>query len=173
MTMIEKASAAYGIYSDTVEVGKVVSALNAAGFHNDQVFMMLAPTHPIAAMVRDASFINQPQSTSMTARVIGWLSEFGAVVIPSIGFFIRSQAFFGVLMTARETPALCGNSRTLEGLGFGNRKAERVDSELKKTGFMVYVTSAEAERAQWAADLFEHTGAHESAMLAQAAVAMA
>ena len=165
MTM-DHTTAAYGVYPDAVQVTEVVSTLNGAGFENEHMCLMLAPTHPIATIVRDANILNQEREASaMTAGLIGWLSEFGAVVIPSIGFFIRSQAFLHALLVARDAPALCGNFRTLAGLGFAHVDAERFEAQLQQTGFLVYVASQEVAKVKWALELFRLTGAEESAAL--------
>ncbi|HYM76355.1 MAG TPA: hypothetical protein VE377_10300 [Candidatus Dormibacteraeota bacterium] len=172
---METTAAAYGIYPDAVELLEVVRTLNGAGFENEHLCLMLAPSHPIATIVRDANLLNHDrESSTVTAGLIGWLSEFGAVVIPSIGFFIRSRAFFHALLVARDAPALCGSSRTLAGLGFPDSDAARFETQLQQNGFMVYVTSPEIAKARWALELIRITGAEESAILereANAAVA--
>jgi hypothetical protein len=128
--------------------------------------MMLSPTHPIASLVRDASLFNSEcESNAVTAGLIGWLSKFGAVMIPTVGFFVRSQAFFHALMTTRETPALCGNARTLSGLGFSDDQADRFELQLRKVGVLVYVSCTEREKTQWACEVLRHAGAHEAATL--------
>lgn len=172
---MDHSPAAYGVYSDAVEVAQVVRTLNSAGFENEQICLMLAPTHPIATIVRETNILNQEREASaVTTGLIGWLSDFGAVVIPSIGFFIRSQAFFHALLVARDAPALCGNSGTLAGLGFPDTDADRFSAQLQQSGFLVYVASPEVARARWALELLRITGAEESATLeteADAAVA--
>lgn len=168
---MDHTAAAYGVYPDAVQVSEVVRTLNGAGFENEHICLMLAPTHPIATIVRDANILNQERAASVvTAGLIGWLSEFGAVLIPSIGFFIRSQAFLHALLVARDAPALCGNSRTLAGLGFPDSDAVRFEAQLHQTGFLVYVASLEIARVQWALELFRSTGAEESSTLEREAV---
>ncbi len=162
------APAAYGIYSRDAALTDVVRNLNQAGFDNEHICMMLSPAHPIASVVRDASFFNtEKEASAATAGLIGWLSEFGAVVIPTVGFFIRSQAFFHALMVVRETTALCGNAKTLVGLGFSEDEAERFEDELEHLGVLVYVACAEGEGAKtlWAREVLRHTGAQVSATL--------
>ena len=160
------AAAAYGVYAEAVEVAGVVRTLKDAGFDTEHICLMLAPTHPIATVVRDANILNQEQPASATtAGLIGWLSEFGAVVIPSIGFFIRSHAFFHAVLVARDAPALCGNAQTLSGLGFPDCDAARFEAQLQRTGFLVYVASPESATVRWALELFRITGAEESAAL--------
>jgi len=160
------AAAAYGIYSQDVALTDIVRNLNQAGFENEDICMMLSPAHPIASIVRDASLFNAEQEASaVTAGLIGWLSEFGAVLIPTVGFFIRSQAFFHALVVAREAPALCGNARTLVELGFSEEEAERFQHQIGDLGVLVYVSCGEGAKTLWAREVLRHTGAQEAATL--------
>jgi hypothetical protein len=144
----------------------VVHNLNQAGFENEDICMMLSPAHPIASIIRDASLLNGGREASaVTAGMIGWLSKFGAVLIPTVGFFIRSQAFFRALMVAREAPALCGSVRTLMGLGFSEKDAERFGDQLGNLGVLMYVSCAEGAKTLWAREVLRHTGAQEAATL--------
>jgi hypothetical protein len=144
----------------------VVRNLNHAGFENEDICMMLSPGHPIASIVRDASLFNaEKEASAVTAGLIGWLSEFGAVLIPTVGFFIRSQAFFHALMVAREAPALCGSARTLVGLGFSAEDAERFEDQLDDLGVLVYVSCTEGAKTLWAREVLRHTGAQEVSTL--------
>jgi len=164
--MAVSAAAAYGLYSHNVALTDIVRNLNQAGFDNEDICMMLSPDHPIASIVRDASLFNtERESSAVTAGLIGWLSEFGAVLIPTVGFFIRSQAFFHALMVAREAPALCGNAKTLVGLGFSTEEAERFEDELRDLGVLVYISCNEGAKTRWAREVLRHTGAHEAATL--------
>jgi hypothetical protein len=161
-------TAAYGIYSQDIALTDIVRNLNQAGFENESICMMLPPRHPIASMVRDASLFNtEKEASALTAGLIGWLSGFGAVLIPTVGFFIRSQAFFHALMVARGAPALCGNARTLVGLGFSEREAERFEDQLGNLGVLIYVSCAEVAKTLWAREVLRHTGAQEAATLDQ------
>jgi hypothetical protein len=164
--MAVNAAAAYGIYSQDVSLTEVVRDLNQAGFENENICMMLPPSHPIASIVRNASLFNsESKSSAATAGLIGWLSEFGAVMIPTVGFFIRSQAFSHALMVTREAPALYGNARTLVGLGFSEEDAERFEDQLLDPGVLVYVSCVEGAKTMWAQDVLRQTGAHEAATL--------
>ncbi|MGB7598759.1 MAG: hypothetical protein WBM24_00525 [Candidatus Sulfotelmatobacter sp.] len=166
--------AAYGMYSQNVPLNDVVHTLNQAGFENEDICMMLSPTHPIAALVRDASLFNsERESNAITAQLIGWLSGFGAVLIPSVGFFIKSQSFFHALMVSHEGPALCGNARTLVGLGFSDDEADRFETQLRKLGVLVYVSCAESAKTMWACEVLRHTGAREAATLEEKMAATA
>src|SRR5260370_39987261 len=101
--------------------------------------MMLSPSHPIASVIRDASlFSSDREDTAASAGMIGWLSAFGAVLIPTVGFFIRSRAFLHALMVAREAPAMCGNARTLVGLGFSDNDSAMFEDQFARLGALVY-----------------------------------
>jgi hypothetical protein len=164
--MAMSAAAAYGLYSQNVAVSDIVRNLNQAGFENENICMMLPAAHPIASIVRDASLFNSEKAASaVTAELIGWLSEFGAVLIPSVGFFIRSQAFFHALMVTNNAAALCGNARTLVGLGFSEEDAERFEDQLGDFGVLVYVSCSEGAKTLWAREVLRHTGAQEAATL--------
>jgi len=161
--MAMNTAAAYGIYSKDVALADVVQNLNQAGFENESICMMLSPEHPIASVVRGASLFNaERESDAVTTKLIGWLSEFGAVMIPTVGFFIRSQAFFHALMTTRAAPALCGNARTLVGLGFTEEEAERYEDQF---GVLVYISCADVAKTHWAREVLRHSGAQEVATL--------
>jgi hypothetical protein len=160
------AAAAYGIYSHDSAVAEIISTLNQAGFENEDICMMVSPTHPIASVVRDASlFSSEHDDDATTAGMIGWLSAFGAVLIPTVGFFIRSQIFLHALMAARGTPALCGNASTLVGLGFSEEDAKKYEDQLRRLGVLVYVSCPEKAKTLWAQEVLRHTGAIETATL--------
>jgi hypothetical protein len=171
---MDSAAAAYGMYSGDVEIVDVVQALNGAGFRKEDMCLMLAPSQHIAESMRGANLLNaEATATAVSARVIAWCSEFGAVVIPTVGFFIRSQVFLRALVVARNAPAFCGRPGTLAGLGFSDSDAERLEKQLQQAGFLVYVASQEPARVRWATELLRGTGAVETATLEREARAVA
>jgi hypothetical protein len=162
-------TAAYGMYPRNVALPDVVSALNQAGFEKEDICMVLSPAHPVATVVGDAQIGGSAREESArSARIIGWFSEFGAVVIPTVGFFIRSQAFFHALLAEQNFPALSRGSRTLLGLGFSEDEAKRLGHQLCDVGALVYVTCREGAKADWAIDLLRRAGAREAASLGMA-----
>jgi hypothetical protein len=160
------AMAAYGIYRHRCALSDVLKTLNQGGFSNEKICMMLSPTHPIGTVVREANALNTDrQASAVTAGLIGWLSEFGAVVIPTVGFFIRSQEFFRAIITETEPVLRCGSSRTLEVLGFPENEAERLQYSLDQGGALVYVSCPESAKTQWALELLRGTGAEEAGIV--------
>lgn len=166
--------AAYGMYPRNVALPEVVYALNCAGFENEDICMVLSPAHPVASVVRDAQLLDaKPEESATSARMIGWFSEFGAVVIPTVGFFIRSQAFFHALLLEQNLPAMSRGSRTLVGLGFSEDEAKRLGHQLCDVGAMVYVSCPENAKANSAIELLRRAGAREAAGLGMAKAAEA
>src|SRR5262245_1619058 len=117
--MIANGTAAYGMYSRNVALPEVVCALNRAGFTNQDICMVLSPAHPDAVPLRDAGELNAPEfDRTTTARTIDWFSRFGAVVIPTVGLFVRSHAYLQAFLDEQNIPSMSQGSRTLIGLGF-------------------------------------------------------
>jgi hypothetical protein len=172
--MLVNESAAYGMYSRHIALPEIVSTLNRAGFENEDICMVLSPAHPVASLVRDARIDGANlRESAAGADMIGWVSKFGAVVIPTVGFFIRSQAFFHAFLIEQDGSALCGESKTLAGLGFSNDDASRLGRQLGDVGALVYVACPQRERADSAIELLMRTGAKEAASLGLAKTAAA
>ena len=166
-------AAAYGMYSCNVALSEVVSSLNRAGFDKQDICMVLSPAHPVSEVVRDTR-IDGVESEDRALVTIGWVSEFGAVVIPTVGVFIRSQAFLRVLLTERkQTSQSCGSGTTLQDLGFPEREASRLSHEISDIGALVYVACPEGSRADKATELLRCAGACEAAAMSGASTAAA
>jgi hypothetical protein len=158
--------AAYAIYPHDVALNELLNTLRQAGFDKESICMMLSPTHPIATVVRDANLhAFEREASVVTAGLIGWLSEFGAVLIPTFGFFIRSQTFFHALVVEREAISKSGHCGTLAGLGFSDNEAKRFEDQLREVGVLLYVSCSGPARTRWALELLRACGAEESGLL--------
>jgi hypothetical protein len=159
--MASNVVAAYGMFREQVALCDVLKTLNRAGFHNEKICMLFSPVHSVAHRVKEANVLSADRHASaVTAELIGWLSEFGAVVIPTVGFFIRSREFFPAIIVEKDSKGRCGSARTLEGLGFPERDAARFERDLRSAGVLVYVSCPEV-KANWALELLRLTGAEE------------
>lgn len=168
--MTAHTSAAYGMYSRDAELQQVMHTLNQSGFDKEDICMMVSPQHPIATCVREANILNAERKVGAVKEgFIGWLFEFGAVVIPTVGFFVRSQVFLHALVTKTDSRFLCGTSGALVGLGFSEREAERFEHRFRDVGVLVYVACPEGAHAEWAVEVLRRTGAKEPALLEQEA----
>jgi hypothetical protein len=159
-------SAAYALYPQNVALHEILRTLGQAGFDKERICMMLSPKHPITTIVRDTNTYGFERDTSaVTAGLIGWLAEFGAVLIPTFGFFIRSREFFHALVVEQDSLAGCDRRGTLAGLGFAEHDAQRYESQLRDVGVMLYVACSESARTHWALELLRASGAQEAGML--------
>lgn len=160
------ASAAYALYPHDVALAEVLKALGQSGFDKESICMMLAPKHPISTIVREANTRTfEPESSAVTAGLIGWLSQFGAVLIPTFGFFIRSREYFHSLLVEPASTNGNGNCGTLAGLGFRAEDTERFEQQLREDGVFVYVSTPGLSRTQWALELLRAAGANEAGLL--------
>jgi len=132
-------SGAYGMYAQDAQLEQVMLTLNQSGFDKQDICMMVSPSHPLAKVLRQGEVLNADRESGIAAGLMRWLLEFGAVMVPTVGFFIRSQAFLRALVTGKESASLCGKSRPLVGLGFSEYDAERFESQLRDVGVLVYV----------------------------------
>lgn len=164
--MIANGTAAYGMYSRNIALPEVVCALNKAGFTNQDICMVLSPAHPDAAPLHDASEFSAPEGDrTLTTRMIDWFSRFGAVVIPTVGLFVRSHAYLQAFLDEQNVPSMSQGSQTLIGLGFSQDDAKRLGSRLSDVGALVYVSCKEGDKATGAIELLRSTGAQEAACL--------
>jgi len=161
--------AAYAMYSQNVALPDVVTTLNREGFGNEDICMVLSPSHPVVSAVRDTHAPDlHTDESARRARIIGWFSKLGAVVIPTVGLFIRSQEFLKALLEEHSFPTLTGDSKTLAELGFSETEAKRLSREISDSGVLLYVSCLASDRVACATELLRRAGAWEAASLARA-----
>ena len=164
--MTGNGSAAYGMYSRGVALPEVIYALNRAGFENDDICMVLSPAHPAAESVREPTIFHHEASGRTTGEnAIGWFSRMGAVAIPTVGLFVRSQNFLQALISEPKGPRLSRGSQMLLGLGFSPEDARRLGQQLCDFGALVYVTCREGAKTDGVIQLLKGSGAREAATL--------
>jgi len=171
--MTASGPAAYGMYSRQVPLAEVVCALNRAGFENEDICMVLSPAHPVANSVQDAQLLDVARDSATSTRTIAWCSKFGAVVIPTVGLFIRSDLYLHAFVLEQNSSSLSRWSRTLLGLGFSENEAERLGHLLSDVGALVFVSCQEPGKASSATELLLRAGAKEAANLRMARAAEA
>jgi hypothetical protein len=162
--------AAYGVYSQQVQLQTVVATLNQAGFRNQDICLLLAPAHPITTRVHDIrSLVDESDSSAVLAGLVGWLSRLGAVSVSGVGLFIRSRAYLQALMDASEMPATNRNRRALANLGIPEQEAERLGKRISDDGGLIYVACEGTSESQRVMDILRNTGAQETSCLQQLA----
>jgi hypothetical protein len=156
-------TAAYAVYdSESLCVERALEALNQAGFQNEEICVLLAPQHPIAEIVREAHLAPAPDSAASAATLVEWLGRMGAVVIPGVGFFVRSKQFLEAWMETAEDSADCG---LLSPLGIADGEARRLEDDLCHDSAVIFVLSAKVADAEWAKEILLRSGAGEATCL--------
>jgi len=156
-------SAAYAVYdSQSLCVERALEALNQAGFENEEICVLLAPQHPIAEIVKDAGLAPAPDSAASAATLVEWLARMGAVVIPGVGFFVRSKQFLEAWLEAERDSSDCG---LLAPLGIGEGEARRLEDDLCHDSAVIFVLSAKVADAEWAKEILLRSGAGAASCL--------
>src|ERR1035438_10039291 len=165
--MVANTPAAYGVYLEDAPLQDVVRTLNQSGFDNEQICLMVWPGHSIAQIMREAKIFHvERAATASTLALIEWLMKLGAVIIPGVGFFIRSRAFLRDLVLGKDFPGLCGSSEALMALGCSESEAKRFEKQPDQPGVMVYVACTESSRTAGAMEAMRRTGACKTAAVA-------
>jgi hypothetical protein len=154
-------TAAFGLYPGNADLEYLVEELNHSGFHNESICVLLPETHPSAEALKMG--ITSPDSAAEIEEVVAWLTRFGAVVIPGVGFFVAGRNFLGALLGARCATRKC--SGVLLELGIPEPDAQRYEDNVDNGGVLVYVNCKGIAHAQLARDTLRRAGAEEASWL--------
>jgi hypothetical protein len=167
--MILSTTAAYAIYPMATQIDEVIENLNSAGCRDEDVCVLLTPTHRLAQAVRDAKVAPMVlNSESPTSDLLRWLSRFGAVIIPGVAFFVSSRVFLRAVLAPCPATHNSAYADSLIGLGLPPQEADRYGVRLSRDAIIVFVCCAGAARAHWIREVLRTTGAEEAACLQEA-----
>ena len=168
MTFQESRTAAYGFFPDESQLENVLRALNIAGFENEDLCLLIASEHPIAERIRglDCTKTHDLPRDASPERVIGWLSSYGAVVIPDVGFFVGSRQYMQALALPVELLATSERG-VFAGLGISPSVAARYESRMRDKSSFVFVSCDDLAHSEWARELLSTMGAEEVSLLRQ------
>jgi len=164
--MILSTTAAYGIYPGEARIDEIIENLNHAGCPDEDVCVLLPPTHRVAQVVGDAK--GAPgvlNSASPTLELLRLLSRFGAVIIPGVAFFVSSRVFLRAVLAP--CPATLGSTCAdkLIGLGLPPLEADRYGERLSRDAIIVFVCCSGATQSHWIREVLRRTGAEEVSCL--------
>ena len=158
--------AAYGLFPMATDLPQVVEALQAAGFPPTDICLVVTPEHPISDAVREVRIGSAwMPSAAGFVDTVGWLSRFGAVVIPGVGFFVGSHLFLKALVSNASTEA-SGNG-VLAGLGLPASDIPRYEKRVLRDSFLVYVLCEDAARSSWAREILARMNAAHTRLLGE------
>jgi len=167
--MIFSTTAAYAIYPMGVEIDQIIDALNSEGCRDEDLCLLLTPTHRLAQAVGDARVApNVLNSDPPTSGLLQWLSRFGAVIIPGLAFFVSSRVFLRAVLAPCPANHNSAYADSLIGLGLPPQDADRYGHRLGLDSIMVFVCCSGAARAHWIREILRTTGAEEAVCLQEA-----
>src|SRR5579862_1483527 len=168
LTLQEPRSAAYGFFPDESQLENALRALNVAGFENEALCVLIASEHPIAERIRGLDFnkTHDVPTDASPERVIAWLSSYGAVVIPDVGFFVGSRQYLQALALPEEL--LTTSERgVFASLGISPSVAAKYEGRMRDKSSFVFVNCDDLAQSEWARELLSTMGAEEVSLLSQ------
>lgn len=170
-----KNTAVFGIYKDTVSLGKALQGLRTAGFRSTDVSVLMPEnlgTKDLAHK-KDTKAPEGATTGGVTGGVIGgalgWLAGVGALAIPGLGPFIAAGPIMGLLAGAGAGGAIGGLVGSLVGMGIPEYEAKRYEGRIKSGGILLSVHCDESEWVTRAKRILEETGAEDISSSGEAA----
>jgi hypothetical protein len=162
-------TAAYAIFPVDTHMEDVLRSLNLAGFDNENICLFLTPMHPIAEGLQSMTVASSKDLSEegRQAGLVSWLSRFGAVVIPGVGFFIGSREFLGALTPRGEQAPVVRNGELLSGLGIPQPDAARYEARIRSDANLIFVSCEGTARSQWAREILWRLRAEEVCLLGE------
>jgi hypothetical protein len=167
MYMAGKNTAAFGLYSNRVQVEQGITSLLAARFRNEDISVLF----PDNAGTKD--FAHQKHTKApegATAGVgaggaiggtLGLLVGIGALAIPGLGPFIAAGPIMAALAGVGVGGAVGGFTGALIGLGIPEYEAKRYEGRIQKGGILLSVHCDTSDEIKRAKEVMKSTGADD------------
>jgi len=165
--MAGKNTAAFGIYSDRIDVENAVDALKAAGYRNTDI-SVLFPENTGTKDFAHEKHTKAPEGATTGAGTgavvggaLGWLAGIGALAIPGLGPFIAAGPIMAALAGAGVGGTVGGIVGALVGMGIPEYEAKRYEGRIKSGGILLSVHCDNSEWTKKAKEILERTGAQD------------
>lgn len=156
----------FGIAKSHSQAEQIVERLQAAGFPNNEISILLPDTegkHDIAhvkATKAPEGATTGVAAGGVTGGVLGLLAGIGALAIPGVGPFIAAGPIMAALSGAAIGGTAGGVVGGLIGMGIPEVEAKRYEEKLKTGNYLIAV-HAEGDREDIAKDIFKDAGAED------------
>src|SRR5918995_3312173 len=165
--MAGKNTAAFGIYPNESALENGVSALQQAGYRNEDI-SVLFPENEGTKDFAHRKGTKAPEGAASGAGtgavaggVLGWLAGIGAIAIPGIGPFIAAGPIMAALAGAGVGGTVGGVVGALVGMGIPEYEAKRYEGRIKSGGILLSVHCDNSEWTKKAKEILEQTGAED------------
>jgi hypothetical protein len=162
----ENKTAAYGIFPMDIRLDEIVTSLNSAGFECEDICLFLPPSHSIADGVRNMKAAASDFSAEAgLTRMTSWLSTFGGVVIPGVGFFVGSREYLHAL--TKTELAVGEDGGLLTSLGIAHEAAARYEARVRRDASLVFVSCDGPAQSEWAREILRRVRAEGVRLLGE------
>ena len=172
--MAGKNTAAFGLYSDRVQVEQGVDALLAARFRNEDISVLFPGNEGTKDFALEKN-TKAPEGTAAGASAggaiggtLGLLVGIGALAIPGLGPFIAAGPIVAALAGMGAGGAVGGLVGALAGMGIPEYEAKRYDGRVRKGGILLSVHCDNSEWVSRAKEILKQTGAEDIASAGEA-----
>jgi hypothetical protein len=173
--MAGKNTAAFGLYSDRVQVEQGIATLLAGKFRNEDISVLF----PDNTGTKDFALEKGTKAPEGAATgggaggaiggTLGLLVGIGALAIPGLGPFIAAGPIMAALAGMGVGGAVGGLVGALVGMGIPEYEAIRYDGRVRQGGILVSVHCDDSEWVARAKDILKQTGAEDIASAGEAA----
>ena len=170
--MAGKNTAAFGLYSDRVQVEQAIDALLAARFRHEDISVLFPDNEGTKDFAHEKS-TKAPEGATAGAGAggviggtLGLLVGIGALAIPGLGPFIAAGPIVAALAGVGAGGAVGG---ALVGMGIPEYEAVRYDGRVRQGGILLSVHCDNSEWVDRAKEILKHTGAEDIASAGEAA----
>src|SRR5512133_1459509 len=167
MHMAGKNTAAFGIYSDRVQVEQGIDSLRAAQFRNEDISVLFPDNEGTKDFAHQKN-TKAPEGTTAgvgaggaVGGTLGLLVGIGALAIPGLGPFIAAGPIMAALAGMGAGGAVGGLVGALVGMGIPEYEAKRYEGRVKDGGILLSVHCDNSEEVSKAEDLLKQTGAQD------------
>jgi hypothetical protein len=167
--MTGKNTAAFGLYSDRVQVEQAIDALLAARFRNEDISVLFPDNEGSKDFAHEKSTKAPEGATAggsaggAIGGTLGLLIGIGALAIPGIGPFIAAGPLMAALAGIGVGGAVGGVVGALVGMGIPEYEAKRYDGRVRQGGILVSIHCDNSEWVEKATDILKQTGGEDVA----------
>jgi len=165
--MAGKNTAAFGIYSDRVNVERAVDVLKAEGYRNTDISVLFPETTGTKDFAHE-KHTKAPEGATTGAGTgaviggtLGWLAGIGSLAIPGLGPFIAAGPIMAALAGVGVGGAVGGIVGALVGMGIPEYEAKRYEGRIKKGGILLSVHCDNSDWTKKAKEILKNTGAED------------
>jgi len=165
--MAGKNTAAFGIYSDRLEVENAVDQLKAAGYRNTDISVLFPESSGTKDFAHE-KHTKAPEAATTGAGTgavvggtLGWLAGIGSLAIPGLGPFIAAGPIMAALAGAGVGGTVGGVVGALVGMGIPEYEAKRYEGRIKNGGILLSVHCDDSAWTKKAKEILEATGAED------------